>query len=56
LLEAGVDILELKVILGHVSLLTTAKYTHLTVTSIANSEQRINRLMSQFDLSWGKVR
>ena len=56
LLEAGVDILELKVILGHVSLLTTAKYTHLTVTSIAKSEERINLLMNQFDLSWGRVR
>jgi len=56
LLEAGVDILELQKILGHVSILSTIKYTHLTTTSIANSEQRINQLMSQFELSWGRVR
>ena len=31
LLEAGVDLLDLQKILGHVSLLTTAKYTHLLI-------------------------
>lgn len=30
LIEAGVDLLEVQKILGHHSILTTAKYTHLT--------------------------
>jgi len=48
--------LELQAILGHVSLLTTVKYTHLTTTSALNSGQRINRLMNRFDIEWGDVR
>jgi site-specific recombinase XerD len=48
--------LELQAILGHVSLLTTAKYTHLTTTSILNSGQRINQLMNQFEINWGTIR
>ena len=30
LIEAGVDLLEVQKILGHYSILTTARYTHLT--------------------------
>jgi len=30
LIEAGVDLLEVQKILGHHSILTTARYTHLT--------------------------
>ncbi len=56
LLEAGVDLLELQAILGHVSLLSTAKYTHLTTTAHHHSEHRINQLMNRFTIDWGNVR
>ena len=48
--------LELQAILGHVSLLTTAKYTHLTTTSQHNAGQKINALMNGFDINWGTIR
>ena len=41
LLEAGVDMLELQKILGHVSVLTTAKYTHLTTRTTQRADQPI---------------
>ncbi len=56
LLEAGIDILALQKILGHVSLLTTAKYTHLTSHSKQAAEEYINTLMNRFNISWGKVK
>jgi integrase/recombinase XerD len=56
LLEAGVDMLALQAILDHVSLLSTAKYTHLTTPNQQQSEQHINRLMDGFDVQWGNVR
>jgi len=43
-------------ILGHHSILTTAKYTHLTTNTGANAEQRINALMAGFSIRWGGVR
>ncbi|MGB5275564.1 MAG: tyrosine-type recombinase/integrase, partial [Gammaproteobacteria bacterium] len=42
LLEAGVDLVELQQILGHVSLLTTARYTHLTPVTDHRSVSQIN--------------
>jgi len=48
--------LELQAILGHVSLLTTAKYTHLTTTSWQHAGQKINALMAGFDIKWGAIR
>jgi site-specific recombinase XerD len=56
LLEAGVDILALQKILGHVSLLTTSKYTHLTSHTTKAAEEYINALMNTFNISWGKVK
>ena len=55
LLEAGVSILQLQKIMGHVSLLTTAKYTHLTDNTTQDASIMINQLMNRFSVSWGKV-
>ena len=53
LIEAGVDLLEVQKILGHHSILTTAKYTHLTAHTGDNAAQRINTLMSGYNTQWG---
>ncbi len=42
--------------MGHVSILTTAKYTHLTETNDHKSYQKINTLMSGFKIAWGGVK
>ena len=55
LLEAGVDLLELQQILGHYSLLTTAKYTHLTSYTTQRVDEHINEIMDRFNISWGKI-
>jgi len=55
LLEAGVDLLELQKILGHVSLLTTAKYTHLTTHKTEQADKSINKLIDSFNISWGEI-
>lgn len=56
LLETGVDILELQKILGHASILSTIKYTHLTTVTQLSAVTHINQLMTGFDISWGRVR
>jgi len=55
LIEAGVDLLEVQKILGHRSILTTAKYTHLTSTTDHNAKQIINDLMADFCVGWRNV-
>ena len=54
LIEAGVDLLEVQKILGHHSILTTAKYTHLTANTGENATQRINALMDGYNTQWGE--
>jgi integrase/recombinase XerD len=49
MLEAGVDLLELQQILGHVIILTTARYTHLASTTANNARLAVNSL----DIKWG---
>ena len=55
LIEAGVDLLEVQKILGHRSILTTAKYTHLTAATQHNARQLINELMKGFSIEWGNA-
>jgi site-specific recombinase XerD len=56
LIEAGVDLLEVQKILGHRSILTTAKYTHLTTHTSNNARQLINELINGFSVQWGNVK
>jgi len=56
LLEAGLEITQLQKIMGHVSILTTVKYTHLTTLGTHNSFDKINNLMNGFNINWGKVK
>lgn len=56
LIEAGVDLLEVQKILGHYSILTTAKYTRLTVHTTDSASERINALMRRFSIGWGEVK
>ncbi|MDP2112245.1 MAG: tyrosine-type recombinase/integrase [Thiobacillus sp.] len=56
LIEAGVDLLEVQKILGHHSILTTARYTHLTSHTNDQASVRINALMNRFSMAWGVVK
>lgn len=56
MIEAGVDLLEVQKILGHHSVLTTARYTHLTDHTAHNATARINALMDGFAVTWGRVK
>ncbi|MBP8789768.1 MAG: tyrosine-type recombinase/integrase [Azonexus sp.] len=51
LIEAGVDLLEVQKNLGHHSILTTARYTHLTDQTRHHAIDRINALMDRFTLA-----
>ena len=43
-------------ILGHQSILTTARYTHLTSGTQNNAKQVINALMNGFSIDWGSAK
>lgn len=43
-------------ILGHYSILTTARYTHLTNHTNDQASVRIEALMRRFSLDWGTVK
>ena len=42
--------------LGHHSILTTARYTHLTGQTKHRAIERINGLMDGFAVAWGRVK
>jgi integrase/recombinase XerD len=48
--------LEVQKILGHHSILTTARYTHLTDTTQQQAGVLIDTLMSSFVIGWGRVK
>jgi site-specific recombinase XerD len=50
-----VDLLEVQKILGHHSILTTTRYTHLTEQRKESAEEYINTLMSQIKVGWNRV-
>lgn len=56
LLEAGVDLIELKKILGHVSILTTSRHTHLTSKTCNNALQAVNTLTNSLSINWGGIK
>ena len=56
MLESGVDLVELQQIMGHVSILTTSKYTHLTTNTKNNARQAVNTLANTFDITGGGVK
>ena len=56
LIEAGVDLLEVQQILGHHSILTTTRYTHLSSRTAERLNERIEALMRRFELDWGGVK
>ena len=56
LVEAGVDLTEVQRILGHHSILTTVRYTHLTDQTKHHAIDRINALMDRYSLAKGTPR
>lgn len=50
------DLLEVQKILGHRSVLTTARYTHLTSCTDHNARQVIDNLMNGFSIRWGNAK
>jgi integrase/recombinase XerD len=43
-------------ILGHHSILTTARYTHLSRATDGQARARIEALMQRFEIVWGAVK
>ena len=56
LIEAGVDLIEVQRILGHHSILTTTRYTHLTTQTKQHAITRINDLMDGFAITWEGIK
>ncbi len=54
-MEAGVDLLEVQKILGHHSVITTSRYTHLTEQRKEFAAEYINHLMNRIKVGWNRV-
>jgi integrase/recombinase XerD len=52
----GVDLIEVQKFLGHHSILTTARYTHLTDQTKHHAIEHINGLMDGFAIGWREVK
>jgi site-specific recombinase XerD len=52
----GVELTEVQRILGHHSILTTVRYTHLTEQTRHHAIERINALMDRYCLAKGTPR
>jgi integrase len=50
-----VDLQQVQQFLGHYSIRTTARYTHLTCVTSAQADARIDALMARFAIGWGAV-
>jgi integrase/recombinase XerD len=42
-------------LLGHRSILTTARYTHLTAQTAGRTAERIEALMARLNIDWGTL-
>ena len=56
LIEAGVDLPEVQKILGHSSILTTSRYTHLTQVTAKKADSALHELMDGYVIQWGGVK
>jgi site-specific recombinase XerD len=55
-IEAGINLSGLQQFLGHQSILTTTRYTHLTSHQTETAVERLNVLMNRLDIHWGAIK
>jgi site-specific recombinase XerD len=55
LIEAGVDLIQVQHLMGHTSIVTTAKYLHYTQANTQVSLKKIDQLMQGYEFDWGNL-